>query len=115
VDTRRKFLIGVVTAATMLGGAAGSGTPQNPTIPGRPLPDQEAPPANPNASSPEKRMLDENEKDIKKKVDKLYQLASELKAQVDKTDFSKVLSLNLLKKADEIEKLARDIKNLSKG
>jgi hypothetical protein len=115
VDTRRKFLIGFVTAAAMLGGAVGSAIPQNPTIPGRPIPDQEAPPANPNAPSPEKRMLDENEKDIKKKVDKLYQLASELKAEVDKTDSSKVLSLNLLKKAEEIEKLARDIKSRSKG
>lgn len=60
-------------------------------------------------------MLEENQKDIKKKVDKLYDLASELKAEVDKTDSSKVLSLNLLRKAEEIEKLARDIKNRSKG
>ena len=60
-------------------------------------------------------MLEENQKDIKKKVDKLYDLASELKAEMDKTDSSKVLSLNLVRKAEEIEKLARDIKNRSKG
>jgi hypothetical protein len=63
----------------------------------------------------DKRLLEENEKDIKKKVEKLYQLATELKAEVDKTDSSKVLSLNLVRKAEEIEKLARDIKNRSKG
>jgi RNase P subunit RPR2 len=63
----------------------------------------------------EKRMLEENEKDIKKKVEKLYELATELKAEVDKTDSSKVLSLNLIRKAEEIEKLAHDIKNRSKG
>ena len=38
-----------------------------------------------------------------------------LEAEVDKTDSSKVLSLNLVKKAEEIEKLAREIKNKGKG
>jgi hypothetical protein len=52
---------------------------------------------------------------MKKKVDRLYELATQLKNEVDKTDSSKVLSLNLVKKAEEIEKLARDIKNRSKG
>jgi len=73
-------------------------------------------PENPLTPSAEKRMLEENQKDIKKKVEKLYDLATELKAEVDKTDSSKVLSqLNLVRKAEEIEKLARDIKNRSKG
>ena len=48
-------------------------------------------------------------------MERLYQLATELKAEVDKTDSSKVLTLNLMKKTEEIEKLARDIKNRSKG
>jgi hypothetical protein len=74
-------------------------------------PGAEGPPL-PNA---EKRILEDNDKDMKKKVERLYQLASELKEQVDKTDSTKVLSLNLMKKAEEIEKLARDIKNRSKG
>ena len=60
-------------------------------------------------------MLEENEKDIKKKVEKLYELATELKNEVEKTDSSKVLSLNMIRKAEEIEKLAREIKNRSKG
>jgi len=63
----------------------------------------------------DKRILDENEKEIKKKVEKLFDLATELKEEVEKTDSSKVLSLNLVRKAEEIEKLARDIKNRSKG
>ena len=62
-----------------------------------------------------KRILEENQKDIKKKVEKLFELASQLKEEVEKTDSSKVLSLNLVRKAEEIEKLAKDIKNLSKG
>ena len=62
-----------------------------------------------------KAALEENEKEIKKKVDKLFQLATELKDEVDKTDSAKVLSLAMLKKAEEIEKLAKDIKSRAKG
>jgi hypothetical protein len=59
--------------------------------------------------------LEENEKDIKKKVEKLFQLATELKDEVDKTDSAKVLSVGMVKKAEEIEKLAKDIKSRAKG
>ena len=62
-----------------------------------------------------KTLLEQNEKDIKKNTDKLFQLASELKDEVDKTDSSKMLSLALVKKAEEIEKLARQIKERAKG
>jgi hypothetical protein len=62
-----------------------------------------------------KLMLEENEKDIKKNIEKLYQLASDLKSEVEKTDSSQVLSLALVKKAEEIEKLAHDIKTRAKG
>jgi hypothetical protein len=115
LNNRRTFLGGLLTAglATRFTGDLARG--QNP----RATPDQKTPPdntpENPLAPPAEKRMLEENEKDIKKKVEKLYDLATELKAEVDKTDSSKVLSLNLVRKAEEIEKLARDIKNRSKG
>lgn len=56
-----------------------------------------------------------NDKDIKKSVDKLFQLASELKAEVDKTDSAQVLSLPLVRKAEEIEKLAKEIRLRAKG
>ncbi len=75
----------------------------------------DAAPDTPPIPGAEKRMLEDNEKDIKKKVEKLYELATELKAEVEKTDSSKVLSLSLVRKAEEIEKLAREIKNRSKG
>jgi hypothetical protein len=84
-------------------------------IPQKPHGPPESDADNPGLPSPEKRLLEENDKDIHKKVERLYQLATELKAEVDKTDSSKVLSLNLVKKAEEIEKLARDIKIRSKG
>jgi peptidoglycan hydrolase CwlO-like protein len=114
VDTRRVFLAGLIVAITC--GLVGSrATGQDPTIPQDrregPGTTHEAP-MNPEA---QKKILDDNEKDIKKKIERLYELATELKAEVDKTDSSRVLNLSLVKKAEEIEKLAHDIKNRTKG
>lgn len=60
-------------------------------------------------------ILEANQKEIKKNVEKLYDLASELKAEVEKTDSTHVLSVALLRKTDEIEKLAREIRSRAKG
>jgi hypothetical protein len=115
VKNRRTFLGGLLTAGLATRFTSQSIQGQNPKLPQDQKTAPDATPENPLAPSAEKRLLEENEKDIKKKVEKLYDLATELKAEVDKTDSSKVLSLNLVRKAEEIEKLARDIKNRSKG
>jgi hypothetical protein len=72
--------------------------------------DKIAPPA-----GSRKAALEENEKDIKKKVEKLFRLATELKDEVEKTDSVTTLSVAMLRKADEIERLAKDIKTRAKG
>jgi hypothetical protein len=72
-------------------------------------------PETPNLTAPTKAMLEANAKELKKKAEKLFQLASELKDEVEKTDSAQVLSVSLVKKAEEIEKLAREIKSRSKG
>lgn len=115
MKTRRTFLGGLLTAGIATGFAGWSAAGQNPSVPQdkRPVPD--AAPETPPSPFADKRLLEENEKDIKKKVEKLFDLVKELKDEVEKTDSSKVLSLNLVRKAEEIEKLARDIKNRSKG
>ncbi len=51
---------------------------------------------------------------IKTDTDKLLQLATELKQYVDKSN-EHVLSLTVMKKAEEIEKLARTVKEKMKG
>ncbi len=51
---------------------------------------------------------------LKNDTEKLLKLAEELKASVDKSSAS-VLSLEVLKKAEEIEKLARSVKDKMKG
>lgn len=57
----------------------------------------------------------ESQKQIKEDVAKLYEIASQLKVEVDGTDANSTLSVSLVKKAQQIEKLARQIKELAKG
>jgi len=78
-------------------------------------PDSPNSPNSPNTPNATKAILEERQKNIKKEVERLYDLASELKTEVERTDSTTVLSLAMLKKADEIEKLARQIKDQAKG
>ncbi len=50
----------------------------------------------------------ERQEDLKKDTDKLLQLATELKLYVDKTN-ENLLSLDVIKKAEQIEKLSKEI------
>jgi ABC-type transporter Mla subunit MlaD len=61
------------------------------------------------------KMLKQNESGIKRDIEKLAELAQELKKQVETTDSTKVLSIDMLKKTQEIEKLAHQIATLAKG
>ena len=53
------------------------------------------------------------QQDLRKDTDKLVQLATELKQYVDKTN-ENTLSVEVIKKAGEIEKLARSVKEKMK-
>ena len=61
-----------------------------------------------------KRANLERQAALKSDTEKLLKLAEELKASVDKSSAS-VLSVEVLKKAEEIEKLARSVKDKMKG
>ena len=52
--------------------------------------------------------------DLKRDTEKLLKLATELKESVDKTSES-TLSVDVVKKAEEIEKLAHSVKDKMKG
>jgi len=52
--------------------------------------------------------------DLKRDTDKLVKLAGELQEYVDKSNES-TLSVDVLKKAEEIEKLAHSVKDKMKG
>jgi hypothetical protein len=51
---------------------------------------------------------------IRKDTDRLYQLATELKQYVDKTN-ENILSVDVIKKAEEVEKLAKNVKEKMKS
>ena len=81
----------------------------------------------PNGRDPNRNTLDDpcqldpkaiaraNQVTIRTDITKLYEMVSELKEQVDKTDATATLSISIVKKAQQIEKLAKQIKDLSKG
>jgi len=59
-------------------------------------------------------MAVENQQEIRLEVQRLYALATELKDEVDRTNANMVLSLSVVKRAQDIEKLARQIKDRAK-
>lgn len=112
MDAGRRTFLGILLPAAVIGGAVAAGgarLPQQPP-PGRPpvLPPEEFPKVD------KKAVLKDNQKQIQQDVQKLYTLASELKDEVSKTDSTSVLSLAMVRKAEEIEKLAKQIKNLAR-
>lgn len=62
----------------------------------------------------EKKAAKERVAAIRNDTDKLLKLSVELKSYVDKSD-ENVLSLTVIKKAEEIEKLAKSVKDKMKG
>jgi predicted nucleic acid-binding Zn-ribbon protein len=87
---------------------------------------QPIPPARPQPPSPEDEARAKMEKDMAKKAneerhaalkrdtDKLLQLSTQLKQYVDKSN-SNTLSLDVIRKAEEIEKLAHSVREKMKG
>jgi hypothetical protein len=69
----------------------------------------------PNAPTADPKTLRANETGMKHDIERLAELAQELKKQVESTDSTKVLSVDMLKKTQEIEKLAHEIATLAKG
>jgi hypothetical protein len=55
----------------------------------------------------------QRQQDIKRDTEKLLELATELKQYVDKTN-ENVISLDVIKKAEQIEKLAKNVKEKMK-
>jgi hypothetical protein len=87
--------------------------PRVPGVPGagqNPFPGEE-PPRVPDP----KEQLKENQKNLRRDVDRLVELAQELKTESEKTEQTSVLSLSLIHKAEEVEKLARQIKSLARA
>lgn len=117
--SRRDLLLVFFCGAAGLSVRTKAVSAQNPVpAPPPPLPRRDPEDRDDSTSPPpgaKKAVLEQHQKDIKKDVEKLYELASQLKTEVEKTDATAVLSLAMVKKAEEIEKLARQIKDHAKG
>ena len=123
----RVATIGVVLATVcsvrVSGGQMFPQTPptsrQGQQIPGMPVPGR-GNPAEPDPTDPhraeqqEKLRNNDRQKRLVADTDKLLALATDLKAQVDKST-KDTLSVDVIKKAEEIEKLAHSVKERMKG
>jgi hypothetical protein len=113
-QSRRGFLLGLVPVALLFVSRA---VAQRPQISSLQLPPLVPNPGDQGRSNPDQKHIPRSPKtareQIRENVDRLYQLAKGLKAEAEKTDSSEVLSLGLIRKAEEIEKLAKEIKALA--
>lgn len=112
---RRVFLSGV--AATLAGTSAllaraqrrdpPSHVPIIPDASGSSSADDSLPSPHPDP----KAVLKQDQKELRRDVDRLLQMVKDLKDESDKTPETDVLSLSLVKKAEDIEKLAHQIRD----
>lgn len=103
----------VVTLVTMPSSAALAQIPQPPS-PGVPQPTPEDDARVKMEKDMAKKANQQRQAELKRDTEKLFKLANELKDYVDKSN-ENVLSLDVLKKAEEIEKLAHSVKEKMKG
>jgi len=61
-----------------------------------------------------KKQSEQRQQEIKRDTDRLLELATELKQYVDKSN-ENVLSMDVVKKAEQIEMLAKSVKDKMKG
>ena len=86
-----------------------------PPIPGRPrVPDPDAREKDEMRRSQEKKMNQERQFSLKKDSEELLRLANELKQSVDKTT-ERTLSVEVIRKTQQIEKLAKNVREKMKG
>jgi hypothetical protein len=122
-----RFLSRVILAAAVIALAAGfaaspvlfSAAQKLPQpIPSPNAPDPSFPPGinGPGIKDPDAKVLDrENQAQVKAEIEKLYALVFELRETMKQTDANSTLSVTVVKKAQAIEKLAKDIKDRAKN
>jgi hypothetical protein len=114
----RVMTIGMVFLITTLPSTLSGGqiAPQQPpgTPPGRVSPLDLGDPNPRLEEQQQKARSTERQKKLVADTEKLLALATELKTDVDKTN-KDILSMDVIKKADEIEKLAHSVKERMKG
>ena len=121
LSSRRVFLgfsaawMAVLAAGRSTNAAAQAqrdGTASSPDLPSRdPLKDL----GTADAKFNPRQILEANEKSIKKDVERLSEIVQQLQKQIEDKDTKDVLSLDVLRQTDEIERLAKHIRSLVRG
>jgi hypothetical protein len=96
------------------GGATQIPDATQPQMPGSPPHEREDPWTAQQRKDMEKKRNLLRQEDLKKDTEKLLEMATELKQYVDKSN-ENTLSMDVIKKADQIEKLAKSVKEKMKG
>jgi hypothetical protein len=117
---RRSFFSSIVVTLVGVMGLFAGGQRQGPVHRVPQIPDASVPdgPLGEESAAPRRdpqELLKENQRNLRRDADHLLQLAQELKDEADKTEQTNVLSLSLVHKAEEVEKLARQIKGLARA
>lgn len=122
LDSRRRWMVtmlgalSVLAAKPLFSGEMGQGR----AVPkAQPYPNGRDPNAVPGNDEPSrldpKAIEQANQKKLRDDINRLYEMVSELKEQVEKTDANATLSVSVMKKAQQIEKLAKQIKDLARS
>jgi hypothetical protein len=91
-----------------------SGFP-NPPAPADPSAQDKVEPQGVDPQTAKRMMAAKNEKEFREGVEKLYQMATELRDELAQSPKMNVLSVRMYKKTEEIEKLAKQLKSKAKG
>jgi hypothetical protein len=121
IESRRQLIqyfasfTGIALAGAPLLRAVENQVPYKPS-PNAPNPNYPPGMNGPGPTGPDQKAIDkQNQEQIRSDVDKLYVLVSDLKQEVGLTNSANVLSLSVVKKAKEIEKIAKQVSNLARG
>lgn len=111
-SSRRAF----IGASLSLAASAALWAAQEAPPPPFPPPAQQPPPPEPTRNPKRDRaILKANRDSITKDVTRMSELVDELQDEFKQNDTTEILSLDVIRKSEEIEKLAKQIKDLVRG
>lgn len=122
-ETRRRFLMTLAVAASCSVATDGLVFARQRKRNPFPTPPQaaetqnpaEAAAVKPDSQNAKRATILQNEKEFRAEVDRLYQLAGKLKQEVDKTATTEIFSVQMYKRTEEIEKVAKQLRARAKG
>ena len=120
-ETRRNFFVNLAFLTGSLALTREISATQNPPTPPPPpapaqIPNQTVDQPYPGDLAAAKRsLLLQNEKEFREGVERLYQLTSRLRDELQKTPTADIFSVRIVKETEEIEKLAKSLKSKAKS